>query len=181
MLADLYTKDYFENQGGSNYTEYIDWPFFKERAGWLVETYNPKSVFELGCAKGFMIDHLVALGIDAHGVEISEYAYSQAKNKARIWNLDFTDEFLPINLRDDLVVSFDVLEHLPVDKVDQVVKWLKGAKQQFHMITTDEYDFHGDHTHFSMHPKQWWIDKFEEHGVKNYTIIHAGEQEEYMK
>lgn len=180
-LKKLYTKDYFENQGGSNYKEYVDWPFFKERAEWIVKTFNPKSLFEIGCAKGFMIDYLVDLGVDAYGAEISEYAYSKAKHKDRVFNIDFIDDELPKQYFDaDLVVSFDVLEHLPINKVDKAMKRLKRAKKHFHMITTTEYDFGGDHTHFSLHPKQWWIEKFDEYGIQNYRMIHAGEQEEII-
>lgn len=180
-LADLYTKDYFENQGGSNYREYIDWPFFKERAEWIVKNLKPKKVFEIGCAKGFMINHLIDLGVKTEGVEISKYAVGEAKNSQFIHNTDFIDEPLPDSYYNaDLVVSFDVLEHIPKDKIDTAMLVLKQAKKQFHMITTTEYDFGGDHTHFSSYPKQWWLDKFEEYGIKNYTIIHAGEQEEFM-
>lgn len=175
---EIYSKGYFESGQGSNYQGYEDWPFFKERAEWLVKTYKPTSVFEIGTAKGFMLDYLQEMGVDAWGVEVSSYARNEAKLKDKIFRADFFagDMTEPID-KYDLVVSFDVLEHIPQAQVDNVIKMLKKAKRQFHMITTTEYDFHGDDTHYSSYPKQWWLDKFEEFGVKNYDIIHAGEQE----
>lgn len=176
-VAGLYTKDYFENHGGSNYGEYIDWPFFKERAEWIVKTYKPKSVLEIGAAKGFMLKHLKDLGVKVSGYDISEYASGESGGLVKSWDvtkgvMDFTQY--------DLVVSFDFLEHIEDNDLAILLVSLKTARNQFHMITTDEYDFHGDSTHCSMYPKQWWLDKFDDSSIKNYTIIHAGEQEEFM-
>lgn len=45
------------------------------------------------------------------------------------------------------------------------------------MITTTEHDFGGDVTHFSSHPKAWWFKLFRQWNIKDWEIIHAGEQE----
>ncbi len=174
-LAHLYHKGYFEDGDGSHYHGYEDWPQFKERAEWIRKTYNPKMVRELGAAKGFLIKHLNELGVSAMGSDISQYAADESEG--RVWQEDLTKVL--IEFADDaLVVSFDFLEHIKEEDLPMLMKSLATAKQQFHMITTSEYDFGGDHTHFTSKPKQWGIDKFEEYGIKNYRIIHAGEQAE---
>lgn len=169
-----YTKGYFEDAQGSHYKGYKDWPQFKQRAEWIKKTYNPKSVYELGAAKGFLLKHLKALGIDAFGCDISEYATQQAAVPVTLVDVATTS----LNLaKYDLVVSFDFLEHIKEDDLNTVFTNLKSAKNQFHMITTSEYDFGGDDTHFTSKPRGWWVEKFEENGIKKYKIIHAGEQE----
>lgn len=170
-----YTKGYFEDAEGSHYHGYEDWPQFKQRAEWLKKTYKPKMVRELGAAKGFLIKHLRDIDVPALGSDISEYAV--AESDGRVWCEDMTKQLVEFD-KDVLVVSFDFLEHIKEEDLHLLLTSLKTAKQQFHMITTSEYDFGGDHTHYTSKPKQWWIGKFKEYGIKNYRIIHAGEQEE---
>jgi 2-polyprenyl-3-methyl-5-hydroxy-6-metoxy-1,4-benzoquinol methylase len=175
-----YTEGYFEHAEGSHYHGYEDWPQFKQRAEWLIKTYRllerPSKVFEIGCAKGYLLKHLFAAGVAVKGCDMSDYAVQAAAHKYAIV-ADITKEFFDLS-RYDVIVSFDLLEHIHEEDLAFVFKTLKTAKQQFHMITTLEYDFGGDHTHYTSKPKQWWIDLFEEYGIKNYRIIHAGEQEE---
>ena len=43
----------------------------------IVSRYNLKKgdkVLDIGCAKGFLIKDLLSIGIDAYGIDISEYA-----------------------------------------------------------------------------------------------------------
>lgn len=175
MSDNPYTEGYYENGEGSHYQGYEDWPQFKERAEWIKKTYNPKTVLEIGAAKGFMVKHLQQLGIKAEGIDISEYASAESGGSVRCF--DMTIGMLDL-IRYELVVSFDFMEHIKEEDLPMLFATLRTARQQFHMITTSEYDFGGDHTHYTSKPKQWWIDKFEEYGIKNYRIIHAGEQEE---
>lgn len=174
-MTNPYTKGYFEDAEGSHYHGYEDWPQFKARAEWIKKTYNPKSVLEIGAAKGFLVKHLRDLGIEADGVDISEYAAGKSGGlvKARDITRGMEDW-----VRYDLVVSFDMLEHIEGGKdLGTLLASLQTARQQFHMITTTEYDFGGDHTHVSMHPLEWWEERFEKAGIKNYKLIHAGQQE----
>lgn len=175
MSDNPYTEGYFEHGEGSHYQGYEDWPQFKERAEWIKKTYHPSDVWEIGAAKGYLVKHLKELGVKAYGIDISQYASEQSGGNVTC--LDITAKGVSFH-PNDLVVSFDVLEHIKEEDFPQLFKALKTAKRQFHMITTSEYDFGGDHTHYTSKPKQWWIDKFEEYGIKNYRIIHAGEQEE---
>jgi len=170
-----YSQGYFENAEGSHYTGYSDWPQFKERAQWIIKTFKPNNVLELGAAKGFLLKHLSELGVKkVKGYDISEYASEESDGLVRC--LDVTAGF--IDLSDyDLVLSFDFLEHVPQEDLPDLLFSLSTAPRQFHMITTSEYDFGGDVTHYTSKPKQWWIDTFNDNGVTDFTIIHAGEQE----
>jgi SAM-dependent methyltransferase len=184
-MSHPYTRGYFENREGSHYSGYEDWPQFKQRAEWIKRTYFPNanskltgsspSVYEVGCAKGFLVEHLIGEGLNASGCDISEYAISKARFPELLGVFDITKTRADYS-EHDLVVSFDTLEHIREEDLPFVLSGFKTAEQQFHMITTSEYDFGGDDTHYTSKPKQWWVNQFEEAGIKNYRIIHAGEQ-----
>jgi cyclopropane fatty-acyl-phospholipid synthase-like methyltransferase len=173
MSSNPYTKGYFEDAQGSHYHGYEDWPQFKDRAEWIKKEYSPKFMLEIGAAKGFLIKHLRDVGVSAYGIDVSEYAAQESEG--RVKTIDATK---PLKLEKyDLVVSFDVLEHIAEEDLPMLFKSLKTAKQQFHMITTNEYHFGGDDTHVSMHDLPWWQRRFEGAGIQNFRLIHAGQQE----
>jgi len=65
-------------QGGL-YTSYTRYPFFKERATNLKGRITTGKVLIVGCGWGYLVDELVKLGIDAWGIEISQYAVDKAQ------------------------------------------------------------------------------------------------------
>lgn len=158
-----YTKEYFEGGGLSNYKGYTDEPRFKEWAEEIVKLFNPKTVLDVGCAKGYLVKHLREMGVEAWGCDISEYAISEADPEVKpylfLW--DLTKPIPQITNPYDLVTSHDVLEHIPEADVPHVCWRLSNMGiDQYHVITCTEYDFHGDQTHITMKPEAWWQAKF---------------------
>jgi SAM-dependent methyltransferase len=88
------------------------------------------AMLEIGCGPGFMLAEMRALGWDAHGLEISEYAVRHARETL---GLDVAQGIVaPGRLADgafDLVLMGDVLEHLadPLAALRIVRGWLKPA------------------------------------------------------
>lgn len=71
-------------------------------------------ILEIGCGRGYVINHLTNKGYDAVGVELSEEAIKQAeKDYPKVKMIKSTDpNVLPFgNEHFSTVVSFDVLEH----------------------------------------------------------------------
>lgn len=83
------------------------------RALWIKLVLNPKNCLDVGCGTGYLVSMLKKLGIDAYGIEISEYALSNVPKeiqpyvkKGDITKIPFDDNTF------DLVVTFDVMEHI---------------------------------------------------------------------
>ncbi|MFI3206630.1 MAG: glycosyltransferase [Clostridia bacterium] len=89
--------------------------FARKIASQIVENYNPKSVLEIGCAFGFLTSALRELGVEAYGIDFSEYAISQIDSTVKDYiNLQSVTEDLPEHFpkKFDLVLSLQLLEHL---------------------------------------------------------------------
>lgn len=81
-----------------------------------------KSLLDLGCGQGEFMQICTQSGIDAFGVDISDYAINEAKRlrRSRIFQLDLNQEKLPF--KDDFfgaITCFDVVEHL--ESVDSLL------------------------------------------------------------
>ena len=76
-ISRKYGKLYFDGDRRYGYGGYYYDGRWKKVAKDIVKKYNLKKgskVLDVGCAKGFLVKDLVDLGIDAYGLDISEYA-----------------------------------------------------------------------------------------------------------
>lgn len=144
--------------------------FFKRAAQKIVSTLSPKTVLEFGCAKGFLIETLRDLGIDAEGVDISEYAISQVREDIKPYcRVGSILEPFPSSRYYDLVICIEVLEHLT--KEEGIIA-IRNITQYSDVIlfssTPDDFD---EPTHLNVQPREYWVDLFEQSGFvpdRNY-------------
>ncbi|HLL60963.1 MAG TPA: methyltransferase domain-containing protein [Candidatus Nitrosocosmicus sp.] len=122
--ASFYDRDYFEGRKlGVRYAQPFINSFFHflinwYRALWIKLTLNPKNCLDAGCGTGTLVANLRKLGVETYGIEISDYALDAAPkevkayiSKGNISSIPFEDNTF------DLVVSFNVLEHLERSKL----------------------------------------------------------------
>ena len=120
----LYDKDYYDtykSASGVPYCRMEPWlSFFAGIAEKIVHEMNPKTVLDVGCAKGFLVEALRDRGVEAFGLDISEYAISECRDdiKPYCWVASAVD---PFPLRYDLIVCIEVLEHLPGSHAESAV------------------------------------------------------------
>jgi SAM-dependent methyltransferase len=88
----------------------------------VLSYFAPRRVLDVGCAKGFVVQILRDHGIDAWGVDLSEYAIEAAPGCVRpflrvgtVLDLEFDDDSF------DLVTCLETLEHLHPDRIQQAV------------------------------------------------------------
>ena len=117
--GDYYNRTYFENHSTYGYTNgyrYEDYKqYFDNIARFFAEKYQPKSVLDIGCAKGYLVKSFLDLGINAYGVDISAYAINSSlpEVRSRLKLCDIEQEKLPFNDNSfDVVIMTEVIEHL---------------------------------------------------------------------
>jgi 2-polyprenyl-3-methyl-5-hydroxy-6-metoxy-1,4-benzoquinol methylase len=172
-LSQIYDRDYFENGVATKKSNYIDYSwarlgsYFQQTAKHIVDKFAPSSSLDVGCAKGFLVKALADLGIDAYGIDPSEYALSEVDSdycdKVRIGiaqSLPFPDNNF------DVVTCFDVLEHIPENEIPKVLSELFRVSKQWVIlrVVTKELPDDVDASHATIHDKDWWVEKIKEAG-----------------
>ena len=165
----LFDRQYFQKRGSLFPT--IKALFYSA----LVKlAFRPKTLLDVGCARGEFVRFTTRLGIDSYGVDISEAAISQVPPylKERCLVGDISE--LPFNDdRFDLVTSFATLEHISQEKSERVIKELLrvSRKKVFLQICVCDSPLERkkhyllDPTHVNVQTSAWWKDKFSEWSV----------------
>lgn len=163
----FFDRDYYQGYKGAN-SRFLIRATARPRAffrAFLISQFmRPKKVLDIGCGLGYFIYYLRRFGVEAYGVEFSDYARNNALPFVRefikpgdVRSLPFEDNFF------DLVTSFDVLEHIPKHEIKKAIAECTrvSKRYQFHKIYTRENIwlpvFHGhDPSHVSVLPRAWW-------------------------
>jgi 2-polyprenyl-3-methyl-5-hydroxy-6-metoxy-1,4-benzoquinol methylase len=168
----LYDADYYSHgctvDDKHAYGRHEPWlTFFGAVAGRLVRLYQPRTVADVGCAFGLLVEALCDRGVDAYGFDISPYAVSNAREdmKDRLRVHSILDN-LPLKGGEkyDLVVCIEVLEHLPPENADRAVAVLCAAADR--VIFSSSPDDFEEPTHFNVLPTEAWVKLFEKHGFR---------------
>ena len=167
----VYNKEYYEQydmDGNSvNYRESeLLTSFFRKIAQRIVEDLHPKTVLDAGCAMGHLVAALRDLGVAAYGIDISEYAISMVREDVRPFcAVGSLADPLPATLpeRFDLIVSLEVLEHLPEADGKKAIANLCAHTDLFLFCSTPD-DFE-DPTHINVQPTAYWADLFAKNGM----------------
>lgn len=125
---------------------------------------KPKSCLDVGCGTGSLVKFMRRLGIEAYGLEISdfalEFAHQEIKpylKKGDIVNIPYPDNSF------DLVLTFDVLEHLERSKIKKAIRETVRVSKKYilHKIYTKEncwinFFHRKDFSHLSVFSKRLW-------------------------
>ncbi len=129
-------------------------------------------VLDIGCGIGILVQQFHKLGYRAFGIDINKAALSNSLCRSYCSLVSKTAQLDYPNNYFDLIVSREVLEHIPVEEIDDCIKeWDRvGKGVMVHLIAVTEHGKSAtdDPTHVNVQPKQWWIQKFESHG---YEVI----------
>ena len=162
-----FTRSYFEDHGIPGY-QYLGYRFFPSNYTFVEEILNlnpkPKSVLELGGGRGYITKLLEAKGIRAVCVDVSEYCYHTRATDSFCLH-DVTDIPWPFKDKEfDLCVSRDFFEHIPPDKVCDVIREsARVSRRGFHAITFDSHPTaREDPTHLCLRSREWWVNQFGE-------------------
>jgi GT2 family glycosyltransferase/SAM-dependent methyltransferase len=135
--------------------------FFARIADAIVADLRPRRVLDVGCAKGFLVESLRDRGVEAFGIDISEYALSEVRPDIRPYCrlASATERF---DGTYDLIVCIEVLEHLSeADGRRALANICASASDVLFSSTPDDFV---EPTHVNVRPASWWIERFGELG-----------------
>lgn len=154
---ELYDKTYFDTSCGIPYTRENLIPFFHQIALNIKDKIKPNSVIDIGCAKGFLVECLRDLSIDAYGIDISDYALHEVRGDIKKYCKHKSILEKP-KKKYDLVVCIEVLEHLKPEHAEEAVKNLCNYSDDilFASTPTDKLE----KTHHNVRLHEYWIELF---------------------
>ena len=179
IKADYYDENYFERGaevGKSLYSHYRWMPELTiPMCHHIIQYCNigREKVLDFGCAKGFSVYGLRLLGIDAYGVDMSEYAIKEAP-RAIEKRVRVIKQYEDFNQQYGLIIAKDVLEHIPYEDLENQLRIFYRNSQKVFIIvplgTNGKYyidSYEADKSHFIREDLYWWTEQVENVG---YTI-----------
>src|SRR5262245_60343314 len=158
-----YDRHYFDCYGTGPVPydrKHPEWlAFFGTIADRIVSEIKPRRVLDVGCAKGFLVESLRDRGVDAFGIDISEYAISEVRPDI----LPYCRVASALDRFDcsyELIVSIEVLEHLSEDEGRVAIANIcRSTNDVLFSSTPDDVI---EPTHVNVRPRSWWIERFAE-------------------
>ncbi len=162
-MAELYDSRYYATGCGSlPYERNEGWlRFFGGIADRIVSDIGPATVLDAGCALGFLVETLRDRGLKAFGVDISDFAISSVHPSIEpfCWVGSLID---PLPQPYDLIVTIEVLEHIPPAAGEQVIANLCAHTDDV-LFSSSPFDYK-EPTHCNVQPPEYWAERFARHG-----------------
>jgi O-antigen biosynthesis protein len=151
--------------------------FFGSVAEQLIRSFQPRRVFDAGCAHGFLVEAFWDRGVEAWGRDISSYAISEVRPDMRPY-CAVGSIAAPIEGRYDLVTCIEVLEHMSEEEAVQATAAMAAVTDRI-VFSSSPTDFE-EPTHINVRPPLYWLKLFAEHGFSpslsydpTYLTAHA--------
>jgi glycosyltransferase involved in cell wall biosynthesis len=160
--ARYYDADYFQTRCGQPYHRTPEWlRFFAGIAQSIVTEIGPKTVLDAGCAWGFLVEGLRDVGVEAYGVDLSDFAISRVRSDLSpfCWVGSLTE---PLPRRYDLIVCIEVLEHMTAADGEKSIANLCATTDDI-LLSSTPFDYQ-EATHFNVQPIEYWAERFAVHG-----------------
>lgn len=161
-LKSLFDAYYYAHCCGRPYGRQPEWfAFFGQIAERIATDIRPRKVLDAGCAIGLLVEELRNRGVEAFGVDISEYAISQVHESIRsfCWTGSVCD---PFPEKYDLVVTIEVLEHMPKTDAEKALHNICQSTDDV-LFSSSPFDYK-EVTHFNVQPPEYWAELFARQG-----------------
>lgn len=170
--AELYGPDYYAAHLGLPYDRaQPHWlEFFGKIAENIIREIKPSRVFDVGCAKGFLVEALRDRGVEAWGSDVSEYAIGEVRPDLRSF-CSVRSAKEPIGGRYDLVTCIEVLEHLS-DQEGRAAIMNMTAVTDTVLFSSTPSDL-SEPTHVNVRPVLYWLQLFRDCGFAPDTAFDA--------
>ena len=143
--ARLFGREYFDGDRTTGYGGYRydgRWIPIAERIRDEYGLTAGHRVLDIGCAKGFLMQDMIQVipGIEIFGLDISEYALTQATEKVQTCVVQGTAQHLPFNDNAfDLVLSINTLHNLPRDACIEALQEVERVSRGHRYVQVDSW------------------------------------------
>ena len=162
-----YDSKYFTEIGYKD--GYPDNGLYMVRATKIINIAKPTSVLDVGCARGWVVKHLLELGVPAWGIDPSEWCKKNSgvpRNHivASADDIPFEDKSF------DLLYCEGVLEHINEIKIPKVMSEFNRVSKRRMLQISLLGHYQEDPGHICIKDLSWWFNI-----VPEYTWIFAGD------
>ena len=155
----------------------------------IVEVFPNKSIAEIGCGVGQMVNQLNILGADAKGFDVSDWAVEHAFcNKVSKGDV----RSLPKDLA-DIVICWNVVEYLEEQDINKALKSLRNSFKEYLLLRCIPVECWSDRGLIeakewgrnTFKPLEWWQCKYFENKLipaewMRYKFFDVLKGDEYM-
>lgn len=160
--AKQFDADYYAHNCGQPYERNESWlAFFGGIAERIVQDIQPGTVLDAGCAMGFLVETLRQRGVEAWGIDISDYAIERVHPTMQPY-CAVGSVAAPLPQRYDLIVSIEVLEHMPPGEAEAAIANFCQHSDDI-LFSSSPHDYK-EVTHFNVQPPERWAELFARHG-----------------
>jgi glycosyltransferase involved in cell wall biosynthesis len=160
--SNFYDEDYYGtsyDQSGVPYRrdEQLWVDLFNFVASSIVDSLGPDTVLDVGCATGMLVEALRDRGVDAHGIDVSEWAIAQVPPALQPFCQvgSITEE---LEGHFSLITCSEVFEHLPPSlAAPSVANLCRHCEAVLFSSTPDDFD---EPTHLNVEPGGYWAQLF---------------------
>lgn len=158
----FFDEYYYSHDCGRPYQRDEGWlTFFDQIAKRIIEQFNPKTVLDAGCAWGFLVEAFRNRGVEAYGIDISDYAiqnvHPEMKPYCRIGSI--TE---PLQQEYDLITCIEVLEHIAMQEAEKAIGNICTHANEV-IFSSTPFDYK-EVTHINVHDPEYWGEQFACHG-----------------
>ncbi|RTE08163.1 glycosyltransferase [Paenibacillus whitsoniae] len=164
----LYNEEYYNTSFGGipyNRDSYNGhWiKFFSNISKQIENNYKPIRVLDVGCAKGFVVEGLRDLGVNAYGFDISETAIAEVRQDIQPYcRTGAIDDASMYDGAYDLITCIEVLEHVPAVMAEAAIKLMCEHTSQI-VFSSSPSDF-DEPTHINVQSPAYWDELFAKYG-----------------
>lgn len=159
----IYDAEYYQaGCGPVPYERQLVWlSLFAGIANQLIVRLNPKTVLDVGCAMGMLVEAFRDRGVEAFGFDVSTFAIENVRSDIQSYCrvAAVTD---PIEGRYDLVTCIEVLEHVLPEEAHQAIASMARVTDTV-LFSSSPSDY-TEPTHVNVQPATSWIRQFGEVG-----------------
>jgi len=130
---------------------------------WAIDEFDVKSMLDVGCGPGGMVQLGVRSGLKTHGIDGDAKIAASWFNKSMFTLHDFQDGPPPITEKYDLCWSVEFVEHVYEEYMDNYVAAFQQCKVLF---MTHAVPGQGGYHHVNEQPEEYWLDKISNYGFK---------------
>jgi hypothetical protein len=124
---------------------------------YLIDRFAIRSMLDVGCGEGHAVNFFFRRGVMAHGIEGLRSNVARAVVPVACHDLLVGPYYMPV----DFVWCCEVVEHIPPEKVDNLLDTLTNGRviAMTHGVPGQE-----GHHHVNCQPKEYWIEHMAKRG-----------------